>query len=528
MGTGESTLMLNGRIYPLNGIVPRVEAIAIRNGRVVRLGTNASVTEAIPTPDRVMDLKGKTVVPSFCDNLAWLGREALVRTQLDLTAAKNIPEIFTEVEKMVKQTSSGDWIVGYGWNKSQWGWVRFPHRADLDLVTPHHPVVLLSSDHRVAWLNTAALTRIGITRATPNPPGGEIERDETTQSATGILKETAVDLVREFLPFPPESAMVSAFKDVFADYLSKGVTSLQSFDSWEDLQILRKIDEEGQLPLKVTSHLAYSDFARAKEAMPKPCQYQNLRIKGLWVEVDGTLVSQTAHLLEPYADDWNRYGIEISSAERIEELLNCCGQDGWLPIFHASGDAACRNVVDAIQKYHEDFPEGRGMIVHGDLVDLQDLKRLPRMRMMLNTNPRRIESEREIGRTYWGNRWRQFLNLHSWMVHGVRLMFGSGEPLRHWSPMQVLQAAVHVADDRDPACALTVEQALVAMSGTVGQDLFATDQGHAMLSPGQSADLAILSEDPFAVSPDKISQIEIVATVLQGNLAYELGSQTND
>jgi hypothetical protein len=528
----DSLILTNGHIYPLNGIVQRVEAVSMRNGCILRLGSNERVRESLPNPDCEIDLAGRAVVPSFSDNLARLGREGFVRTHIDLTEQRNIPEIFAAVEQCAKKHPRGAWIVGFGWNKGHWGWHRFPHRADLDLVSPHHPVVLFSSDHRVAWLNSAAILEVGIRHDTPNPPGGEVERDETTRSATGILKESALSFVSEHLPDPDQAEVQTAIQEVIADYLRLGITRLQSFDSLEEMETLKEMDAAGSLPIRVVSHIRYSDREEIlKRGWKTGQRFGNIEMGGVWLQVDGTLISQTAHMLEPYADDWNKFGIEITPQQDLLQAADWCLRNEVMPVFHASGDAACRSIIQVLDRLGRGRTGPGAILVNGDLAHPDDLSKVSRLNVTIATNPRRILAEREVGLMYWGGtRWRRALDFRGWMDQGAAVLFGSGEPLRHWSPMRALSAAVGATEGRDPRRSLTVEEGLIALSRGVEASL-REESGDRFASPGQLANLVVLSRDPCLISPEEIAVVEVDLTIQKGEIVYakesgETGSGT--
>jgi len=516
----EPIFLTNGKIYPLNGLVPRVEALSITGGKIRRLGTHESVAASLPDSYTTIDLEGRTAVPAFSDNYARIGREAFVRIHLDLSPHRTIPEIFAEVEQAIKKTPSESWIVGFGWNKSQWGWKRFPHRADLDLVAPHHPVALFSSDHRVAWLNSAAVSAIDLRHDTPDPPGGEIERDPVTVSATGILKEKALDLVSKHLPKHDGEESESALLQIVQDYLAMGVTSIESFDSIEDIRLLVGLDEKGELPIQVTTHPRFAEREEVEgNGWKIGSKFNRLTIGGPWVAVDGTLSSQTAFLLEPYADDWNEFGIEITPTSELEQVVDYCLKNNCVPILVSSGDRATRNVLKVLSERSKGS-DVRPVLVGGDLIHPDDLGLVSGLNLSLITNPRRIQSDREAGKIFWGPRWNDAINLAAWKNRGTQLLFGSGEPLLRWTPMRALEAAVTTPHERDSSCAISVEVGLLALAGNLSSHA-GPDSSSGLISPGQTANIAVLTEDPFLVDPSEIGRIQVDMTLSADGILYD-------
>jgi predicted amidohydrolase YtcJ len=512
----ETLLLFNGRIRHASHSAGIAEAMVIVEGKIAAIGSLDEARAAAGREVREHDLEGATLLPSFRDALGCLTRETLARSQVDLSKESTISEIFAVVERFAKALPQERWIVGYGWNKGQWGWTRFPHRADLDLVSPHHPVVLFSSDQRVAWLNSSAMGLLGINKATPNPPGGVIERDIATHAATGILKERATDLVADLLPLPPAKRLQESLRECARAYLRKGITHVDSHDTTLGRTLLTEAVAEEDLALKVRTLLRYSDWKKSNEAeIPLP-QSERVAAQGVWMETDGTLASQTAWMLEPYVEDWNHFGLEILSEKEIETILLDCLETGTTPTFHTSGDAALRSLLKAIEA--TGFSQ-RVWLVHGDLIDTGERERLAGKNLGLIVNPYRLLSEREVGLHQWGERWHRAIDLPAWTEAGVELAFGSGVPLNRWSPLASLAAAVHPSEESPGRPTLTLQEGLAALIRKPANESRDREDG-ILLEVGQEADLVVLAEDPLAVDSKNISRIGVLGTLLDGEWVY--------
>ena len=500
-------LFFNGRVFPGDPSGVPSEALSVRDGCIEAIGSEEQVRATVENPDRAIDLKGKALIPSFSDSLGRLHYETMARSQVDLSKERSMTEIFSVIERFSKALPPESWIVGYGWNKGQWGWQRFPHRADLDLVSPHHPVFLFSADYRVAWLNSAAIEKLGISHDTPNPPGGEIERDEATRSATGILKETAVGIVSQNLSAPPSLRLEKSAMVIMKSYLEMGVTSVCSHDPEAGFHLMKALDDSQDLPIRVISHLPRSLAEMAFEKGWKTgVRFNRLEIGGLWCPVDGTLASQTALMLEPYADNWSNFGCEMLPDGQLGEFVGECYDRGLYPVLHASGDAAVRESLRAFVEAKAKGGNLRPTLVHGDLLSEKDSPLLSNLNLDLVANPRRIQSESRVGTLHWGKRWARALDLQTWHRSGARLRFGSGEPINHWSPLEALQAAVTSCQGDEP---LSIRDGLRALCWGGGSEV------------GALADLVVLSRDPLQVPPDEIGGIEVIATLLEGEVVFE-------
>lgn len=515
-----SLVLYNGRIHPLTGIVHCVEAISILEGHVHRLGTSSRVRENIPPSTPEIDLHGRTVLPSFSDNLGCLGREIAARARLDLSATQSMPEIFAVIEQATRKVGTSGWISGYGWNKSQWGWQRFPHRADLDLVSPHHPVALLSSDGRVAWLNSAGLAKAGIRRNTPNPTGGEIERDPITGAATGILLEGAVTFIRDALQKPALEEAVQPFTEIVRYYHSIGVTSVHTFEAVEDFELIRALAASQAYPLDITCHLNWPDCESiAIQDWKSGKEIDGLVLGGAWKAVDGTLSSQTALMVDPYVADWDKHGIEITPPAELRRMTEWCLEHLISPMLLASGDAACHQASKVLSQVYQAKGGPHPFIIHGDLIGDDDLDRLRRLGLGLLTDPRRIDSDKETGRTCWGKRWDRALDLVAWKERGVSLHFGSSKPIRHWNPIKSLSSALLVRAGKGRCAPLDVIEGLLSLSRPLTYQRN-EEMGAGLLSPGQFANLVVMSGDPFQVTPQEVASIQVEMTVRRGEVVY--------
>jgi predicted amidohydrolase YtcJ len=211
-------------------------------------------------------------------------------------------------------------------------------------------------------------------------------------------------------------------------------------------------------------------------------------------------------MLEPYADNWSNFGCEMLPDGQLRELVSECCEMGLEPVLHASGNAAVRESLRAFVESKAKDGNLQPTLVHGDLLSEMDSPLLSNLDLNLVTNPRRIQSESRVGSLHWGKRWTRALDLQTWHRSGARLRFGSGEPLNHWSPLKALQAAVTSSQGDE---ALSIRDGLRALCWAGGCEA------------GAPADLVVLSRDPLEVPPEEIGGIEVMATLLEGEVVFE-------
>src|SRR5262245_7167327 len=205
-----TTILYNGPIYTLDPALPRAQAIGIRDGRVIAVGSQGKVQAAVGGRAEGINLRGRAVIPALTDAHVHLVWYALARSEVRLEAIDDFDAAVRRVVDAAEHTPEGAWVRGGGWDHSRWGG-RWPRAADLDALIPDRPVLLSRQDGHSAWVNSHALAIAGIDDSTPDPPGGTIQREK--KRATGVLQENAIDLVRRHIPDPTLEQRLAALRD---------------------------------------------------------------------------------------------------------------------------------------------------------------------------------------------------------------------------------------------------------------------------------------------------------------------------
>jgi predicted amidohydrolase YtcJ len=531
-----TTLILyNGPIYTLVPGQPVGRAIAIRDGRVLAVGSEGKVQAVAGSRAEGINLQGRAVVPGLTDAHVHITLHGFATRQVRLDGVTDYKLALDRIAAQVKSLPTGSYLRGGGWNHADWGG-SWPTREDLDKVCPDRPALLSRKDGHSLWVNSKALELAGITDDTPDPFGGQIQRDAKGR-ATGVLFETAMELVRAAIAPPTPEERRDALRAAIREGLSYGLTAIQippstnhadGRETLEDLQVLR---ERGQLPMRCQAHLAGADLDRAVElGIRSGLGDRWLRIGGLKLFADGSLGSETAEMLTPY-EGRRGTGLATLSEEELHDTVHKANQHGISVIVHAIGDAANRKVLDAIeaaQPYSAPLAVPN-RIEHCQVVHATDLPRFAALGVVASMQPIHATSDMHVADALWGKRcalayaWRSFLD------SGATLAFGSDAPVETLNPWPGVHAAVtRQRADNSPAGGwypeqrLSIEEAMQAYChGPAVAAAEASERG--TLAPGMLADLAVLSADPFRVPPAALHQISATMTIVEGKVVFDKG-----
>jgi predicted amidohydrolase YtcJ len=513
--------------------------VAIARNRILDVGDSATLRDLLRPGGRAVDLGGRAVVPGLIDAHVHFGWHSLAvyQNRVDLDNVPSREEALARVAAAAAQTPPGRWIQGAGWNKNLWPGASFPTAADLDAVAPHHPVALADKSHHALWANSPALQVAGISAATSSPEGGEILRDAAGQP-TGILLETASDLVLQAIPQPDVAEMAAALRRGIVQAQALGLTGVHDPGHATVLGALQVLRAEGQLGLRATVHIPGEDLEAAIHlGLRSGLGDVHLRIGGVKIFADGALGPQTAHMLSPFEGTADNRGIPTHRAAELAALVRRAHAAGLSVAVHAIGDAANRAVLDAIEGAQVVAALGPGTagrpilpdrIEHVQLLHADDVPRLAALGVVASMQPIHATSDMEMAERYWGARCALAYAWKSVLEAGGELAFGSDCSVETLDPLAGIHAAVtrRRSDGSPgpqgwiPAQRLTVTEAVRAY--TLGAAR-ASGEAHlkGSLTPGKLADVVVLSHDIFQVDPMQILDARVEMTVLDGRIVYE-------
>jgi predicted amidohydrolase YtcJ len=481
--------------------VPR---LAVSDGRIA--------ADPPPGAQRV-DLGGRCVVPGFNDSHVHFPTWSLGLRQVRLEGALSRAEAVARVADGLPAVLPGGWLRGLGWRDA--AWTEPPDRAALDAVAPDVPVALMSRDYHSLWLNSAALARAG---GDLDAPGGVVERDDRGEP-TGVLRENAAWRFRDRHSLPTLDEMVEASREGLRVAAARGVTAIHDKDGWlGSLELFQCLRERDELTLRVWQSLPADRLPELRAVgLRSGFGDDMLRLGYLKLFMDGTLGSATARLLDGS-------GVELTSRDRLEEIVREAAAAGWPVAVHAIGDGANRAALDAFEATADAWrPLGlRQRIEHAQLLDHAELPRFAEIGVTASVQFSHAPSDRDLADRFWEGHEGAYA-YGALLDRGARLANGSDAPVEELDPLRGIVAGVLRTLDERPAWrprqAVTVEQALRATC--VEPAWLARDERRrGTLAPGMLADLVILDRDPGACPAEELPQLRVVATMVGGCFTY--------
>ncbi|HEX9007151.1 MAG TPA: amidohydrolase, partial [Bacteroidota bacterium] len=378
--TRKATMILvNGAVYTVNPSQPRAEALAVKDGIIVGVGSTKDLLDRFAA-DTVVDLQGKPVYPGFIDSHAHLEGLGILLMTLDVYGAESPEEVASRVTAQSARQPAGSWIRGRGWDQNRWKEKVFPSRTVLDAAAPENPVMLTRVDGHAVWVNTRVLHLAGIDRATPDPEGGRIIHD-ASGDPTGVFVDNAMNLVAAVLPPPSRAERTEAVKLAVNECLAFGLT--QVHDMGADSQLIgiyKELISRKEFPFRV--YVAVDGpgetwNAYLKSGPAKDFGDGKLVVRALKLYMDGALGSRGAALLQPYDDDPGNRGLTIMSSDSLRKLAQLCLDKGFQLCVHAIGDRANNIVLSTYQKVFKSNKingnDVRFRVEHAQIVDRGDL-----------------------------------------------------------------------------------------------------------------------------------------------------------
>ncbi len=527
-------ILYNGNILTLDEHQPRVSALALSSEHIIASGSDNEILPLAGGPTKRDNLGGRTVIPGLTDaHIHWQG-VALTFRDVSVFEAPSRADALERVAQRVATTPPGQWITGHGWTQDVWPDRAFPTAADLDSVAPNHPVYLRAKSGHAGWANSIALRRCGITADTSDPEGGQIVRDAAGQP-TGILLETAMELVARHIPKLSPEEIAVLMKSAQQAALASGLTGIHDFDGQDCFRALQILRERGELALRVVKNINREWLPAALEVGLRWGFGDDwIRIGGLKIFADGALGPRTAYMIEPYAGEPNNYGIPTIDKEEMAELVSHASAAGLPSTIHAIGDRAVHDVLDVYESVRrEESARGeashnrRHRIEHVQIIHPDDAHRLAQFDIIASMQPIHATSDYQMADRYWGERAQWSYNARLQLDQGVKVAFGSDAPVEPFESFKGIHAAVtRQRPDGSPglegwypAARLTIAEALRGF--TLGPAYAAgMEQRLGKLAPGYLADLVVLDRDPYTIPPSELLDVKVVATMVGGEWRF--------
>lgn len=524
-------LVVYGRVWTGDPVHPWAEAVAVKGERITFVGARRQVLGFVNRSTRIIDNGGGLVVPGFGDAHTHFVSGGFQLVSVDLRSAASPAEFITRISAFARTIPEGRWITGGDWDHESWPGSTLPRRQWMDSITPNKPVFVSRLDGHMGVANSLALRLAGITRFTPDPPGGVIVRDSQTGEPTGVLKDNAMDRMYAAIPAPSDEQADSALGRAMEFAASLGVTTVHVMGGWDDLATFRRARAGGRLMTRIRAYVPIGTWRRLADTVRVAGRGDAmLSWGGLKGFMDGSLGSTTAAFYEPYLDAPNSRGLLVTdSATRRQEILSA-DSAGLQVATHAIGDRANAMLLgfygEAIARNGE--RDRRFRIEHAQHLRQSDIRRFGAMGVIPSMQPYHvIDDGRWAGNRLDSTRLRGTYAFRGLLDGHARLAFGSDWTVAPLDPIQGIYAAVtrRTLDNRNPDGwfpreKVSVEEALRAYTIGVAYAGFMEDQV-GMLRPGMLADLALLDQDLFRLPPPNLNRARVVKTIVGGRVVFE-------
>jgi len=548
-------VLTNGNVYTVNEKQPKAQAIAVKGGRIVFVGSDEDAKRFHAA--KVVDLVGHTVVPGLTDSHCHIFGIGEREMQLNLEGTNTLDDFLSKVKARVAQTSPGKWVTGRGWIETFWKPPQFPSRLDLDRIAPDNPVFLTRADGHASIANSTALKIAKIDKSTSNPFGGEILKDKATGEPTGMLLDNAQDLVAKNIPQPTQGDREKALLRGIDREIRLGWCEIQNAGGHkEDIDLIRKAFESGKIKIRFINAVFgpgedAAQFLRASGMGFQPMAHRHdaaatlapainafnyhFTQRTIKVIFDGALGSRGAALLKPYSDVPETSGFLTEKPDELRPMFEEALRRGIQVETHAIGDRANRLILDLYEQAFKAVPpnerkiaDPRWRVEHAQIVDPADLPRFAKLGVIPSMQPShaisdlffapaRLGMDRLAGAYAW----------QSFLKSGCIITGGSDAPVERGEPMIEFYAAVarkSIKGESGEAWhreqAVSREQALKMFTIWPAYAAFEeNDKGS--LEVGKLADLTVLSNDIMKIPELKILETHTVMTVIGGEIVFE-------
>ena len=527
-------ILFNGALHTQNRRRPEARALAVAGRRIIAVGDDEQI---MPLGDRhteQIDLAGRSVLPGLTDAHCHFYEWALNRRQLDLTTAASLEDLCRRVTAAAQRQPAGQWLLGQGWNEAEWTPRQMPDRRVLDAAAPDHPVVLWRCDMHLAAANSRALAAAGIDARTPDPPEGRIARTAEGQP-DGILRELAINLIRDRIPPPSQAALDDALADAMAAVHRVGLTGVHDIRLMHDadgaraLGAWQRLRENGRLDLRCWVALPGERLAEALAlGLGTGFGDDRLRIGHVKFFADGGMGARTAWMIEPYLDA--DCGMSLMPPQTLAVAARKAEDAGLAVMIHAVGDRATREVITVF----ESLRGQRGpiplrlphRIEHVQTIHPADLPRLAGLDVAMCLTPQNLVLDINTVDTAIGPRGRWAYAFRDLLDTGLPVMFSSDSPVCRIDPLAGMQAAVtRSRPDGSPAggwypqSRISLAEAVAAYTRVPAE---VHGRGHELgiLAPSYLADLVVFDCNLFAIEPAALSEAQVDLTVFDGRVVF--------
>jgi predicted amidohydrolase YtcJ len=527
-------IITNAKVWTVDKSLPAAEAVAVVRDRIVAVGSNAEIELWRGPRTRVIDAQYKLLIPGFNDAHVHFVSGGMQLTNIQLNDAASPQEFARRIGERAKTTPKGEWVLGGNWDETKWNPPDLPTKDRIDPLSLDTPVFVSRYDGHMGLANSAALRLAGITAKTPDPPGGTIVRD-AQGNPTGALKDAATDYIYKVIPPLSHEQRVTIVKRALGYAASVGVTSVQHMTpDYADIAVYSELLQRGELTTRIyAAPLITHVDDQARLGIGRAFGGSYLRIGAVKAFADGSLGSRTAYFYEPFLNQGDNHGLlsdEMHPISLMRDRMMKADAGGLQICTHAIGDAGISAILDlytdVIQAHGE--ADRRLRIEHAQHMAAKDFDRFAQLHVIASVQPYHAIDDGRFAEGYIGHdRASRTYAFRTFLDHGVRLAFGTDWEVAPLDPLLTVYAAVTRAtlDGKNPngwfpEQKLSVAEAIEAYTmGSAYAEFQENEKGS--ITPGKLADMVLLSDDVFSISPEKIRDVRVRKTIVGGRVVFD-------
>lgn len=531
---GADLVIVNANVRTMDSKQPTAEAVAVYGGRVMAVGSSNEIRKLVGKGTRVIDARGALLLPGFNDSHVHFLSGGFQLSSVDLRDAPTPQEFAERIRRFASKLPEGRWVVGGDWDHERWPGSPLPTKELIDGFTQNRAVFVNRLDGHMALANSYALKLAGVTRETPDPPGGLIVRDPKTGEPTGVLKDAAQSFVWKVFPEPSFVEKLEAARAATAHAAAHGVTSVQDMSAGNDVGVYQTLLERGELKTRIYAVSPLPDWERlGRVGVRRAFGDDMLRIGGLKGFADGSLGSTTALFFEPYLDAPETSGLpgdEMFPEGAMLGRVKSADAAGLQVMIHAIGDKANDSILDIYERVSKENGERdrRFRVEHAQHLRAQDIPRFGRDHVVASMQPYHcIDDGRWAEKRIGPARAKGTYAFRTLLDTGAVLAFGSDWSVAPLDPVSGIYAAAtrRTLDGKNPGGwvpeqKITVEEAVRAYTFGSAYAEFA-ENVKGSITPGKLADLVMLSQDIFKIDPAEIEKVRVTMTITGGRVVYE-------
>jgi predicted amidohydrolase YtcJ len=551
-GKKANLALRNGKIYTVDSSRSWAESIAIQDGKIIYVGEDAGIGPWIDESTQSIDLRGKFVLPGFIDSHVHPVGAGIDMDRCDVLGLETKDQILAKLDECAKANPDAAWLVGSGWSLPAFPQAN-PQKEWLDKIAPDRPALITGADGHSSWANSKALEVAGVTKDTPDPKDGRIERNANGEPS-GTLRESAIDLVQKHAPKATLEESVTGLQKAIKEMNRYGLTGYQDavvtadilpgeFNIQGGITVYREAEKRGILNIRVTGAMLADSTGDLKKVLDQVTAFKKLREEfrtknfyptSIKIFEDGVIEAHTAAMLHPYLDKGDDTGELIWQPETLNPFVELLDKDKFQIHFHAIGDRAIRIALNALEgaRKHNGPRDARPILSHIELIDPGDIPRFAKIGAIPCFQPLWAYADSYITDLtipkLGPDRSRWIYPMKSVASTGAVMAMGSDWNVSSVNPLDGIEVAVTRMDYEGPKGGqeafipderLDLPAAIAAYTiGSAYANFWEKETGS--IEVGKSADVIVLSNNIFEVPPTEISEVSVILTLFKGKPVY--------